>query len=755
MKKYFFCAAIAIVAACTVEEPSHTEFTYPHEVSARIEDHSANPETRVYADENLKVLWDNDDRITLFNKYTYNKEYRFTGSTGANSGVFQEVNTGEVITGNQLDYVYAVYPYMEQTEISNSGVITLGLPAEQPYKEYSFGRGANTMVSATQNTELLFKNLCGYLVLKLYGDGVSVSSIALTGNNDEPLAGTVDVTASTSSTPSLAFRTTGSSSTITLNCETPVAIGSTAEDATVFWLVVPPTTFEGGFTLTVTDSDGNTFVKNSTTSKQIVRNSTYRVKALEVVMDAATLPVPDAIDLGLSVKWASFNLGASNPEEFGEYYAWGEVVPKNWYYWDTYKWCDGTDNSLTKYNSESDYGTVDNKYILDLEDDAAHNALRADWRMPSTKEWEELINPNNCDWTWTTQNEVNGYLVTSKRTDNSIFLPVAGYKSYDEYYPCNSSFTYYWLNELIDPNDGKWTNTNYYRFSDKASAGNFRQTRIDSDWKDRYSGLPIRPVQTADESVLTCDDHLDLWLGYTRSVSVTERNSPGDALSYFSKDENIVTIDNNGTVHAVGVGTATIRVSTADGANSAYCSVTVYPAPEIIDMGLSVKWASFNIGATSPEDRGFLLAWGETLPKSTYSWATYKWCNGSNTTLTKYNTISRKGIVDNKVILDDEDDVAKLWSNGHWRMPTKAEVDELYRNCERASSDGNRSATYTSTINGNSIFFPIANYNYAIWTSELEEGIDYPDFALCLAPGGWQSDSRCGGLTVRAVLVEE
>ncbi len=749
---------LALLVGCQNEELyQEEESLYSFDVS--LESIISEPETKTYADEQHLVVWHNDDRVSVFEKKEYWEEYKYTGRTGTTGGRLDKITSEGSGTGGDLDYYYAVYPHSELNGFNSQGHLLLTLPHEQPYDEFSFGRGTNLMVSSSEDNTFKFKNIGGYLVFKLYGEGVSVSSIRLTGNNKEEITGDVDVVISPGVDPVTKMSTARYAvkyDDAVLVCDPPVTLGTTASEYKEFWFVLPPMTFEGGFSIEVTTADGDVWTKTTEKPWTITRNHYTPVSAMEVVLEhETTVPIPEAVDMGLSVKWASFNLGASAPEEFGDYYAWGEVVPKDRYHWVTYKWCEGTGNSLTKYNSESDYGIVDNKYILDSEDDAANYVLRGDWRIPSTKEWDELINPNNCDWTWTTQNDVNGYLVTSKRTDNSIFIPVAGLKSNDTFYPCNNSFTYYWLNELINPNDSKWSKNAWSHYSDRASAGNFRQDRIDSYCNDRYSGLPIRPILDTDENTIICDDHIDLWAGYTRSISVTLQNGSVDGLSFFSKDENVVTVDNNGIVQAVGVGTATIRVSTPDGTNSAYCSVTVYPAPEIIDLGLSVKWASFNIGATSPEDSGFLLAWGETLPKSTYSWATYKWCNGSKTTLTKYNTTSAKGTVDNKVTLDDDDDVARLWSNGQWRMPTKAEVDELYRNCERSSSDGIRSATFTSTINGNSIFFPVANYNYAIWTSELEEGVDYPDFALCLAPGGWQSNERSGGLTVRAVLVEK
>ena len=131
------------------------------------------------------------------------------------------------------------------------------------------------------------------------------------------------------------------------------------------------------------------------------------------------------VDLGLSVKWATCNVGATKPEEYGDYFAWGEVEPKEVYDWTTYKWCNGSSNTLTKYNNKSSYGTVDNKTTLELSDDAATTSWGGSWRMPTDTELTELR--EQCTWTWTTENGVNGYKVTSKGNSNSIFLPAAGF----------------------------------------------------------------------------------------------------------------------------------------------------------------------------------------------------------------------------------------------------------------------------------------------------------------------------------------
>jgi hypothetical protein len=149
----------------------------------------------------------------------------------------------------------------------------------------------------------------------------------------------------------------------------------------------------------------------------------YSVEDDEVRYTELT-PEHEYVDLGLSVKWATCNVGATKPEEYGDYFAWGETTPKDAYDWSTYKWCNGGPSTQTKYCTNSSYGTVDNKTTLDLSDDAACANWGGSWRMPTRAEQDELR--NNCTWTWTTQNGVNGYKVTGTN-GNSIFLPAAGY----------------------------------------------------------------------------------------------------------------------------------------------------------------------------------------------------------------------------------------------------------------------------------------------------------------------------------------
>ena len=184
------------------------------------------------------------------------------------------------------------------------------------------------------------------------------------------------------------------------------------------------------------------------------------------------------VDLGLSVKWATCNVGASSPEEYGDYYAWGETEAKSTYDWGTYKWCKGSQYTMTKYCTDSNYGTVDNKTVLESSDDVAQVKWGGSWRMPTDAEMTELR--ENCTWMWTTQNKMKGYKVTSKKNGNSIFLPAAGYRK-DGSLNFASSVGHYWSSSLSISNPyGAY----YLLFlSDAVSSG-----------INRYSGQSVRPV---------------------------------------------------------------------------------------------------------------------------------------------------------------------------------------------------------------------------------------------------------------------
>lgn len=260
----------------------------------------------------------------------------------------------------------------------------------------------------------------------------------------------------------------------------------------------------------------------------------------------------------------------------------------------------------------------------------------------------------------------------------------------------------------------------------------------------------------------------------TMSATIQPDNANDKSLIWSSSDNSIASVDNSGKVTAKAKGNATIKATANDGSGVfASCAVRVKEpytavAGEAVDLGLSVKWSSTNLGATSPSDYGDYFSWGETSPKDNYSWATYELCNGSYDNLTKYNTKSSYGTVDNKTVLEPEDDVASVKLGGKWRMPTDAEWTELSTKCTwtwvtNYNGSGINGRLVKAT-NGNSIFLPAAGYRYdtnlgyagsygIYWSSSLSSDCPYYAWYVYFYSDSVCSyyDNRYNGLSVRPV----
>jgi hypothetical protein len=192
-------------------------------------------------------------------------------------------------------------------------------------------------------------------------------------------------------------------------------------------------------------------------------------------------PNRDYVDLGLpsGTLWAACNVGASRPEGYGDYFAWGETTPKTAYDWSTYKWCGGSKNTLTKYCTDSIYGTVDGKTELDLDDDAAWVNWGPEWRMPTQEQIDELI--HKCTWTMAQRNGVNGQLVTGPN-GNKIFLPAAGYRDGNSLVGANL-YCHYWTGTIYS----MWPSVAYYLYC--------YMNEVTENGVSRFVGHPVRPVR--------------------------------------------------------------------------------------------------------------------------------------------------------------------------------------------------------------------------------------------------------------------
>ena len=195
------------------------------------------------------------------------------------------------------------------------------------------------------------------------------------------------------------------------------------------------------------------------------------------------LLIGEAIDLGLSVMWSSMNIGATSPEGYGDYFAWGETQPKSVYNYNTYKWCQGKQNTMTKYCCDSEFGFVDNKSILEEVDDAATVIWGSSWRTPTIDELSELN--TLCDWTWTTQNGIKGFRVTGPN-GNSIFLPASGSINYSGNYTKVTN---------AGTRGAVWSSSLYEDNNDAYVCSYEQSLHGTHFFSGRFCGLTIRPVR--------------------------------------------------------------------------------------------------------------------------------------------------------------------------------------------------------------------------------------------------------------------
>lgn len=579
-------------------------------------------------------------------------------------------------------------------------------------------------------------------------------------------------------------------------------------------------------------------------------NATCKVRVYRD--ESGSIDGRDYVDLDLpsGTMWATCNIGAANPENGGNHYAWGETTTKSWdtYGWNTYKYCKGSDTTLTKYCCDSNYGLdsfTDELEVLQPEDDAATANWGPEWRMPTKEQFEELINSN-----YTTKETIIGtgtyYLkITSKMNNNCIFLPI-GSMYHEKPNVSYGADAYYWSRTLqvdaphlawhlmgigvrtVSRNRGlmvrpvrRWTLDGYIDVTDvslsaselclitttshqlKAIVSPLDATIPEVTWTSSDEDIATVTKEGVVEAIapgtctITCKSRCNgtvtatcdvkVWEivlskkslilksneSYDLAVSANPNTFDLPTLVWTSSDEGVAKVTSTGKVTAVGSGSCIITCATTDDIGwYTTCKVSVYQALTIggydyVDLGLpsGTLWATCNVGATSPEEYGDYFAWGETTPKSTYDWSNYKYCNGTNKTLTKYCTKSSYGTVDNKIVLEPYDDAAYINWGKEWRMPTDLQLDELinnsYTTTKSSTWNGINGQMIISNTNSNFIFLPAAGYCSLLlnddgskgfyWSRSLY-GIYIPDAAWTLYSSYMRGDDRSKGKSVRPVM---
>ncbi|MCQ2193188.1 MAG: T9SS type A sorting domain-containing protein [Paludibacteraceae bacterium] len=377
------------------------------------------------------------------------------------------------------------------------------------------------------------------------------------------------------------------------------------------------------------------------------------VNTIEFIPQRLPVTEHEYVDLGLpsGTLWATCNVGATKPTEYGDYFAWGETKPKEVYADSTYKWFNADSKIYTKYNSEDGLKT------LLPEDDAATANWGSEWRMPTNEEQRELV--EECQYQMTEVNGVYGAKFTGKN-GNSVFFPAAGFRygSVVGYEDCDG---FYWSSSLDE--------------KDYARGLNFGAKGFYWSGSDyRGDGFSVRAVANK-----TTDIEEYVVSFYTQDSVLIESQKVEKGKSATAVDAPVVD-----GYEFIGWSDSSFTNVTKDlDIYAQYKAITKDTLPvsgqiaghDYIDLGLpsGTLWATCNVGATTPTGYGHHFAWGETETKKVYDWSTYKWCEGSKNSLTKY--------FDKKMELDSEDDAAMVNWGKEWRMPTSEEQGELLENC--------------------------------------------------------------------------
>ena len=458
------------------------------------------------------------------------------------------------------------------------------------------------------------------------------------------------------------------------------------------------------------------------------------------------------VDLGLpsGLKWATCNVGAKTPEQCGNYYAWGETKPKEEY---------NQSNSVT-------YG----KQMDDISGNAQYDAATAnwggEWRMPTYTEMTELN--NKCTWEWTKQNGVKGYKVTGPN-GNSIFLPAVGYFNGTTFNSGSCVYSYYWSSTPYS-----YANTAYDLIFD---SGSHSTSNI-----NRHYGFSVRPVKSrvgietpcVTASVVEFSDITAIIKTYATDggAEMTERGLYYATNPNPSETDNKVVLENtvgnntNTLVNLTPNTTYYVKAYATNSEGTSYSEVVSFTTldkivHEYVDLGLpsGLKWATCNVGANSPEEYGNYYAWGEVVPKTEYS------SSDCPTYGLATSQLQAQGYIDGEGNLTAQYDAATLNWGGNWRMPTKAEMQELIDNCtwEWTTQNGKNGYKVTGP-NGNYIFLPAAGYrdgsslrsagSYGYyWSSAPHEGNSYNAYYLYFSSDDHYVShyGRNYGLSVRPV----
>ena len=449
------CGLLALAfVSCKKDKETTGNMTF----EATISQPTSNSKTHIGPDNML--VWDAGNTIKVFNAAGQYGDFTTNDNNAVTATFAGTLTASESYT--------AFYPNA-QFDGTN---VRVAVGGTQTYMADNFANNSYPMLATNSGDNFFFHSHAGVLRLQFTSEvGATVGSITVAGVGNDVLAGTMvypfgyhydfnDV---------MPYTVEGGVQEVTLNCGTGVTLQSTP---TVFNIILLENALSNGFTVTLKAVDGSEL--QSFTAPE---GNTIMAENIVIMPELAVTGTGGGggethayVDLGLpsGLLWATCNVGADTPEDYGDYFAWGETQPKSVYNWDTYQYYDG--NNLTKYTGSDGLAT------LLPEDDAATANWGNGWRMPTQTEWQELL--DNTTSTLTTQNGVYGRLFTASN-GNSIFLPAAGWRR-NSSLDYAGSYGYYWSSSLSD--DFQYDAWPFFLYNYSVGSN------------PRYLGLTVRPV---------------------------------------------------------------------------------------------------------------------------------------------------------------------------------------------------------------------------------------------------------------------
>ncbi len=783
MKKLFAAASVAVFALTGCQEEKTEGPDNPDNYYASVE--TFNIRTKTALGEGRSVVWSSEDRIAVFEGGSEGQAYQVLDSyIGKSSGEFSLVDDLTANGTAAIDGTIAVYPFNENLSVTSSvndgyEITGINFPAEQRYSAGSFSDEAFPMVALAPSgsKNLSFKNIGGILKLSLTGS-YSVSRITLTGNSDELLSGSATVTLGPDGIPSVKM-SEGASASVVLICDPAVQLDT--EKANDFYISIPATDFEAGFTVTVTDSEGRNTIKD--TGKQNIVKRSGILAMPEFAQNALVMMnnVPDSnwdlilTDLHQNALCFSYAETSSNEllaimdEEYEIRMHFDDTGKPVSYYSDDMEVHIEYDGNNASY-----YFIIDGTSIIDTDSSVSEPQVKSGTEenvdfaihIAGSKEWEMLWNKVSEKIETPLAGCVGDFIEAMdflKATDGMESLGMAEYTESDDdlvkfidlvktksTYSQDNDFIRYPVG--IKAGDAKINEGQGVSFELQGTIKGYSNGKVfNFEYGLCYSATNNKP--TFNDSVVST-----VYVGNEGQTSVAITLPEWFEVPGLSEEKYYYrAFFKNRDTGEIFYSLNTEILEIADDEEARW-----------VDLGLSVLWAAYNVGASSPEEYGTYFSWGEVEEKAEYTWNNYIFHDWSTN---EYYFIGSE-------ISGTSYDAATVNWGGGARMPTLDEIQELENECTISSGisvttmNGVAGKLITGP-NGNSIFLPFSGRRYSIptnpslniydvgtvgvfWSGTFQEQSKYYYGAYTLrVSGGYSSLSshsdRYHGLPIRAV----